>query len=354
MNGDDVLLLCSGVFLILSLVCLYYLYRLKQEVDRELNSLLAQRRRQEALLRKAAPPSDSQEDFLLFSNQLNTLQVFPDQSELSSCYAIIGEHLLIGSREYQQDAIRSAVIKNENGGDLRRAVGLLADGMGGMEGGEKASNQSVDTLLDDYRLLEEGSNITSFLRHSIAKLDAMVFNLKNDSGQRLGAGTTLVGVILEEDKLYWASVGDSRIYIIREGEIARMTTDHNLLTRLMKQVEAGKMSLEEAMADKQREALTSYIGIGGIEQIDLSEKPLQLKTGDIILLCSDGLYRSLSDEEILEKVRQYNRNMDEMAYMLATAAVQKSSLSHDNTSVVVIRYVDQTEENLNQEKEWIE
>ena len=148
----------------------------------------------------------------------------------------------------------------------------------------------------------------------------------------------MVTAVIEDNRLYWASVGDSRLYIVRDGEIFQMTKDHNYLMELMEMVEQNRLTLEEAMENEDKEALISYIGIGGIKYIDFNRRAFELFPGDCLVMCSDGLYRALDDEVIKQIVMASDEDMSEAAKYLVEEALNQGNKYQDNTTVITIKY----------------
>lgn len=246
----------------------------------------------------------------------------------------VGMSSVIGRRESQQDAV---AVSDPNPTDFSEPwFGILCDGMGGMSGGELASSLCIEMMLNAF--VENKSPIPEFFRNSIVSADIAVANIKDANGNYLGAGSTFVGVVIQNNDLYWASVGDSHIYVLRDNEMALVTNEHNYMMELMKSVKRGEITLEEAKSNPKREALISYMGMGDVSLMDVIEKPFFLKRGDIILLSSDGLYRALSDEEIFNIIRMCGDNMQLAADQLTEYAMSKNFKYQDNTSVVLIKY----------------
>lgn len=240
----------------------------------------------------------------------------------------------IGTRKYQQDAVK---IPDTNKQKSRKNICVLSDGMGGMQGGEIASNLTVNTMFDDF-YNQDTENYPAFFSEEIKKVDKLVAGLKDETGKTMESGATLVSIIIDENNLYWASVGDSRIYIIRGDEIAQVNAEHNYYMTLKNRVEAGEITEEEAQNDPSKEALISYIGIGGIELADINQAPFSLENGDLIVLCSDGLYRILNDEAIKLIVRSFSENIPLAAHMLVNTATENRQKNQDNTTAIVVKY----------------
>lgn len=244
-------------------------------------------------------------------------------------FAHVATSSVIGSRSSQQDAVKVDFYSYAEEGCM---IAVLCDGMGGLSGGEKASSLCSAIVHDAFHGYDIQQGIPHFYRSVIVYADEQV------KRQTACAGTTMVSVVLMEDSLYWASVGDSHLYVIRGEDIKCVTNDHNYLMLLNERVKNGEITQEEANSHPKREALVSYIGAGGVRYIDMNEKPFQLLDGDHIVLCSDGLYRSCSEEEIHRVVSRNGNNTQLAADELTALAISKNLKNQDNTTVVVISY----------------
>lgn len=249
----------------------------------------------------------------------------------------IGQSSVIGRRKEQQDAIKADNYYAY--AESSRAIAVLCDGMGGLTGGANASALCSSIVYAGFHDLKADVAIPEFYKSVIERADIAVKNMKGADGNAIvGAGTTLVSVIIDNGILYWASVGDSRIYIVRGDEIICITKDHNYSMILNERVKNGEITKEEADSNPQKEALVSYIGIGGVRYIDMNVKPVVLADGDKLVLCSDGLYRSLSDSEIKHIIIEYGNDVQAAAQALTEIAIGKNYRNQDNTSVVVVAY----------------
>ena len=129
-----------------------------------------------------------------------------------------------------------------------------------------------------------------------------VLDMARKAGVEGDAGATLLLVLLQDNSIHWASAGDSRIYLCRGTELAQLTTDQNHYTELLAKVSSGAMTIDQARAHPDRAALVNYIGNPELRPADVSLRPLPLQQGDWLLLCSDGLYGTLSNDEILAEL----------------------------------------------------
>ncbi len=253
-----------------------------------------------------------------------TVEITPSANENSMrLTAFSSTH--IGTREYQQDAVYTLC-------EPERVVGIVCDGMGGLDDGGKASTETLEFLLNHMTILSANDDIPTELERLIHDANKRLLDTLGSAS----SGTTAAAVLILGEELFWVSVGDSRIYIIREGEMVQVTRDHNFGLSLNELVKTGRMTDEEVLANPKREALISYIGAPIIELMDVSRQGFPLKEGDTVLICSDGLYKTLTDTQILEILNAYKAQPDEAARMLPLIAFDNAENGQDNTSVVII------------------
>lgn len=247
----------------------------------------------------------------------------------------VGISSVIGMRKEQQDTVKAdddyAIM--ENG----KFIAVLCDGMGGLTGGKQASEVCATHIQDSFHAEDCEENIQGFYRRVIVESDYKVTQLRNEDGQPLGAGSTMVSVIIKGGELHWASVGDSHIYLIRGNQIRCITRDHNYLMLLQEKVKNGEMTQHEAETHPKREALISYVGMGGVKYLDLNVAPFKLMEGDYIVLCSDGLYRTVSEDDIKNITYGIGEAQD-VAECLTEYAMRAHNTNQDNTSAIVIQY----------------
>ena len=243
-----------------------------------------------------------------------------------------------GRREYQQDAVYVTPSKKFAANRKTRVMAVVCDGMGGMADGGKASRTAIQMMINGFQNVQSQPqmNIPGFFRSAIVTIDKTIAAFPKENGR--GSGTTMVAAIAEENRLYWASVGDSRIYIIRGNEIRQITRDHNYWLRLQEMVAQGKMTQEEAMGKRQKEALISFLGIGNVSLMDISTQPIEMHYGDVVMLCSDGITKTLPDHQIKSIILDDKNPIEQKAVQLVEAAVHGNTHSQDNTSVAILQY----------------
>lgn len=208
----------------------------------------------------------------------------------------IGKIHDIGRRDYQQDSFgQTAVLRNTG------ILAVLADGMGGLSGGERVSQKIVMEALTFGSTLRANQVPTA--------LPGMVAGINRAVNQMLGpkglytSGSTVVSALITGNALRWISVGDSRVYLYRDGQISQLSRDHDLLQDWMPDILEGKRSMAEALRDPNGRKLTSFIGMGELRHVDYNRTPIPLLPGDRVLLMSDGVYGTVSDAEMAAILR---------------------------------------------------
>lgn len=192
----------------------------------------------------------------------------------------------IGRRPDQQDCF--AMAAEEGKGRLL----LAADGMGGLNYGGEVSNLLLSALLESFASRPNEESAPAFLMQLLgdanSKVNAFLEGKEN-------GGSTLLAVLIRGNELHWLSVGDSRIYLCRNGGMIRLTREHNLGRKLHMLLLNGLMTPESIENSHQKRALTSYIGMGELAEVDMNLTPLTLLPGDDVLLMTDGVFGTLSE-----------------------------------------------------------
>ena len=207
-------------------------------------------------------------------------------------------------------------------------VALLADGMGGHSAGEVASRTAVDTVSAILKQTTRGVSPHERLETALQAAHAIIREKAKHSVRCRGMGTTFVGALIENGYLHHAHVGDSRLYLLRDERLMAVTHDHSLLQEFIDQ---GFYSREEALEKVSRNILTRALGLEPNVTIDYDY--LKINTGDRFLLCSDGLYDMLSDNELASLL---GRTHDVEGIALDMLELANARRSKDNVSVIVI------------------
>lgn len=236
----------------------------------------------------------------------------------------------IGKRAEQQDFGYLGVNDNE-------ILAVICDGMGGIEGGAIASRVAVEKFVECYGYSEQHPGKQTWMQNAADLVDETVYSLQDNAGNRLNSGTTLVAVNINDNMMSWVSVGDSRLYIIRNGEILQITNDHNYFLQLNQQLESGEINKSQYYSEsRDGEALISFIGMGGLTLKDVSYEPIGIISGDTVLLCTDGVYRALSDEFLLNSVI-CSSTAKQIEKKITDAIDEIGAKDQDNYTLVIIR-----------------
>lgn len=180
--------------------------------------------------------------------------------------------------------------------ELRRKgrLAVIADGMGGHEGGQEASRLAVETVREVYDR-DFRDDPQAALAASFTAAHARIQEYAEQNPIFEGMGTTCTALVLLGRQLYFAHVGDSRLYLLRSANITRLTRDHSYVGRL---VESGLVRAEDAERHPQRHILTAALGAGMVAAVDSGLRAEPLQDGDHLLLCTDGLWGVVSDLEL--------------------------------------------------------
>ncbi len=250
----------------------------------------------------------------------------------------VGMHQNQGKREYQQD-----MMSIKNFGSIG-VLAILADGMGGYEGGEIASK----LISDNFREFTiEGEDIAASLQKYLLKGNQAIAQYKEDHHEVSSMGSTAIAFFLTDKTCQWVSVGDSPLYVIRtRATIDRINENHSVAGLLDLQVKKGDISKEEAFANPQRHMLTSAVSGESISQMDLSLS-WQVKKNDIFILASDGI-ETISDERIKEIVLKYvpsitQKNMQNACEALVQEVMLQNKKNQDNVTVILLAKIENDE-----------
>lgn len=227
--------------------------------------------------------------------------------------------------------------QNQDSGCARNDLGLflVADGMGGHQGGETASRMVVEIVpeeLEEYlKTKKSAKSSKEILKQSIREANQKIHELSVREPSLTGMGTTTIALLLTNHQAIIANVGDSRCYLIQKEGLWQLSRDHSIVAE---KVRAGLISREQAKKDMMKNVITRSVGFDTQVDVDVFEYTPQ--TGDLFLLCSDGLSGLVSDEEIASVLQNTkNTDLDTLAKTLIDKA--NSNGGDDNITVVLAR-----------------
>lgn len=200
----------------------------------------------------------------------------------------------------------------------------VADGMGGHKGGEVASTSARDDLL---RELEGKTPSVAALSGAIEEVNRQIYHQQEHDAALTGMGTTLSVLWMSDNFVYIGHVGDSRVYLLRDGEFKQMTLDHSLVEQLVRE---GVLTEEEAQNHPMRNIITRAIGTDESVEVDVVVE--ERRKGDLWLACSDGLHGLVDDRQMRDALRQYAP--EKAADVLLKAALDAGG--RDNVTLVIV------------------
>ena len=237
----------------------------------------------------------------------------------------------IGSRSSQQDAFGFSDKDDLDFVTHGGVLAVVADGMGGMALGGEASHLAVQVFLHSYMAKAADETVPMALLKALDDANQVVINLSQEFDEE-DVGTTLVAAVVHGAVLHWVSVGDSRLYLLRQGKLTQLTQDHVFAVELDRDAANGLISLEEAQSHPERPALNSYLGLLELDLIDQNPQPFTLVSCDQVLLCSDGLYAAVNANEI---AACWNGDSQRSAEELINRVLAKERPGQDNLTVAI-------------------
>lgn len=208
-------------------------------------------------------------------------------------------------------------------------LAIVADGMGGYEGGQEASRLAVETVRHVYEAEFTGDPQATLLAGFQSAHEA-IQRYAFDHPEFQGMGTTCTALAMVDRQIYFAHVGDSRLYLVRAGAISRLTRDHSYVGRL---VESGIVRSEDAETHPQRHILTAALGSGRDILPHVPEQPVALEENDVLILCTDGLWSLVTDQDLLRGAQ--TQSLSDACRKLVRMALERGG--PDNITLQVLR-----------------
>lgn len=235
---------------------------------------------------------------------------------------------ILGKRENQQDSYGIM-------GDEQTLLCVVADGMGGLQNGAEISGIVSYVFKENYNRLASMEYPEVELLHIVRSANEQAQSyIESTDGQP--SGSTLVATYINDAKLHYVSVGDSRIYLMRNQQLIQLTREHIYAYELDLRMINGELSEEEALAHRERKSLTSYMGMGDLRHLDRNIEAISLQKDDVILLASDGVFGTLSSEEMI--VAMNVLTPQEAVKNLMKLVDEKAKVKQDNATAIVVFY----------------
>ena len=244
---------------------------------------------------------------------------------------------LKGSRDFQEDSLAASFPLGQETG-----FAVLADGMGGHLSGDVASALVMSEVFSRIKmnemLLEKTiTDVPSLLHGMTSTANSRITQYIEETPESYGMGSTLLATIIRGDDLFWVSVGDSPLFLFRDGELRQLNQDHSMAPQIDMMVKVGAMTEEAGRDHPDRNTLTSAIAGVAIDKIDCPEEPTKVLPGDIIIVASDGLqYLTNAQITAILKEKQNARSMD-ISGALFAALKELDDPDQDNAAFTVIK-----------------
>jgi len=236
-----------------------------------------------------------------------------------------------GARDYQEDAQAFVALKKGSDQKVERLLTVLTDGMGGANGGDYASESVLRAVVGYCAEYDFQDGLAMRVAN-----ETLVRAIIKDSSLD-GMGCTLLATVMTDEALYWLSVGDSPLYLYRDGQISQINEDHSMMPLIKQLVDEGKLQPDAMKLHPHRNVLRSVIAGCKIDLIDCPPEALPIKPGDIVIVASDGI-QTLSDESIGSIIESnYELTAEEITDKLLDALKDANRPRQDNASINVIR-----------------
>ncbi|HEB62708.1 MAG TPA: Stp1/IreP family PP2C-type Ser/Thr phosphatase [Bacteroidetes bacterium] len=226
-------------------------------------------------------------------------------------------------RDNNEDAVKCINFNNEKKGFLA----IVADGMGGHKSGEVASQMAVD-ILPVFYFESKGKN-PDILNEAFQKTNMEILKKSHSNSIYSGMGTTCTALVVAKNKIYYAHVGDSRLYLFRDNDLIQLSKDQTLVQKM---IDEGTLTKSEAINYPQKNIIWQAMGTTRSLDVQVNKNPLTLKEHDRLLLCSDGLTDLVSDMEIKQILQLNSLNM----VTNCLVALAKDKGGYDNISTILI------------------
>ena len=210
---------------------------------------------------------------------------------------------------------------------------IVADGMGGHVAGEIASKLAISTVNGYIQEHVGKDNLEILLKDAIIQANTSIYQMALSKEEFSGMGTTVTASYIDGDTIYWGHVGDSRMYLLRNGKLNQLTSDHSLVWEL---VQSGNITRDEAYVHPKRNLLTRAVGTSCLITVDTGF--VQWKPGDIVLMCTDGLTNMVSEQNICTLMQRKDCEISSIVEQLVNQA--KDAGGFDNITVILLKNED--------------
>lgn len=252
----------------------------------------------------------------------------------ASIYINTGNSQNQGARPYQEDSFGYSNIIDSEVVTSKGVIAILSDGMGGLANGKNVADYVVQTSIAMFESLNPQGDISSQLMNIVNCInDRVCKKYSADGGSR--AGATMVLAYIFKNRIYWITVGDSRLYCYRNGNLVQMNEDHDYKNQLYRDYINNGGNLQEIDEEAQKDSLVCFIGKREIPYADVSLRGYRIKPNDIFVLCSDGVYNGILLEAMKDILSR--RDAQKASDEIVSNIVNSRFPGQDNMTVMVIK-----------------
>lgn len=253
----------------------------------------------------------------------------------ASIYINTGNSQNQGARPYQEDSFGYSNIIDTDIVSKKGLLAILSDGMGGLSNGKSVADYAVQASIAMFDAINPQGNIPEQLKKIVSRINSNVCERFVSEDGRSKAGATIVVAYIFKNRIYWITVGDSRLYCFRNGNLLQMNEDHDYKNQLYREYLQEGGNLRAVEENNQKDKLVCFVGRREIPYMDVSLKGYRIKPNDAFVLCSDGVYNGISSDEMRDILSEYDA---QTASDKIISNILKSRFpGQDNMTVMVIK-----------------
>lgn len=252
----------------------------------------------------------------------------------TSMYINTGNSQNQGARPYQEDSFGYSNIIDSNIVTNKGMLAILSDGMGGLANGKSVADYVVQASIAMFDSLNPQANISEQLENIVRYINDSVCEQYAADGSSK-AGATMVFAYIFKNRIYWITVGDSRLYCYRNGHMLQMNEDHDYKNQLYREYINEGGNLQDVEEDGQKDSLVCFIGKKEIPYVDVSLKGYRIKPNDTFVLCSDGIYNGISQDSMKDILSNYDAQT--ASDKIVSNVLSSRFPGQDNMTVMVIK-----------------
>lgn len=251
-----------------------------------------------------------------------------------SMYVNTGNSQNQGARPYQEDSFGYSNITDSSIVTNKGMLAILSDGMGGLANGKTVADYVVQTSIAMFDSINPQVNISVQLKNIVYHINNSVCEQYAVDGSSK-AGATMVFAYLFKNRMYWITVGDSRLYCYRNGHLLQMNEDHDYKNQLYREYINEGGNLQEVEEDGQKDSLVCFIGKKDLPYVDVSLRGYKIKPDDTFVLCSDGIYNGISQDSMKDILS--NHDAQTASDKIVAEVLRSRFPGQDNMTVMVIK-----------------